>query len=248
MANAPAELIVSRHAAREPATRITVYLTVAVAVRTQPWGWRKFMRRNTTPPHLNKAELMARGWTKALIRDFLGEPDEHCTNPYYRSGPPICWYWLVRVEQVERQPEFQQARTRAERRRKLALDAAECRRRELLSRVEGLTIEVPRLEALELERHAWESYSRLQWERDHAEADGAGADLEFMQRICVNYLRHELTIYDQQLREIAGQVGCHSAYLALKSKVLKAIADVYPDLAPECMRQEDRMRRDMVYP
>lgn len=60
---------------------------------------------------------------------------------------------------------------------------------------------------------------------------------EFLERITVNYLRHELSSYENHLTRVAGQVGAEDAYWRIKEKVLDAIAGAYPHLAAECCRQ-----------
>jgi hypothetical protein len=42
-----------------------------------------------------------RGWTDALIKRFLGDPDELAVNPNYSSGPRMRLYDIDRVMAVE---------------------------------------------------------------------------------------------------------------------------------------------------
>jgi hypothetical protein len=53
----------------------------------------------------------------------------------------------------------------------------------------------------------------------------------------VNYIRHNLTNYEDLLEELEGKVGKINAYIKLKNKILKKIAEVYPDLKDECYNQ-----------
>ena len=70
------------------------------------------------------------------------------------------------------------------------------------------------------------------------------APAEFLERITVNFIRHNLTAYDRALEEVAGRVGIASA---VQSKDLlshrRAIGESYPALADECSRQ--LMRRGL---
>jgi hypothetical protein len=59
--------------------------------------------------------LRGRGWTAAMIRDLLGEPDRLVDNPHYKSAAPWRLWRLQRAEAVEATPEFAQRRERAER-------------------------------------------------------------------------------------------------------------------------------------
>jgi hypothetical protein len=69
---------------------------------------------------------------------------------------------------------------------------------------------------------------------------------QFVERVCVNYLRHRPP-YERHLREIPEKVGrsqIYNTYKAYKTNVLRAIAKIYPWLAEECKRQEQRLHED----
>jgi hypothetical protein len=51
-------------------------------------------------------------------------------------------------------------------------------------------------------------------------------------------LRHCLTDYEEHLFEIAGRVGVRDGYVAIKTKVLRAIAEAYDCLKEECRRPD----------
>lgn len=72
--------------------------------------------------------LKARGWTEAMIRDLLGEPDVLADNPHYKSAAPRRLWLLRRVEAAEAAPEFTERRNRAARSRAAAGKAADTRR------------------------------------------------------------------------------------------------------------------------
>jgi hypothetical protein len=71
---------------------------------------------------INKTSLLRRGWTKAMIRRFLGPPDEtrgFTTRRYQilRKDRPECLYSYVRVSDTESTPEFRAWKIRLERMR-----------------------------------------------------------------------------------------------------------------------------------
>ena len=88
--------------------------------------------------------------------------------------------------------------------------------------------------------------SRACWHYNHRAADRGDfypfaderCDQDFLDRISVNYLRHSLTAYEQQLSRFFGRVGQAEAYQEIKQKVLNAIGEAYPWLAAECQRQK----------
>ena len=188
---------------------------------------------------LTKTGVKERGWTDSLIRQFLGEPDSTKVNFYYKSGPPVCLYLVSRVEAAEMTPEFVAAREKVEKRQTSAAVAVKTKRNHLQALVDKITITVPKMDHNKLIRLACESYNERNWERDCYASDNS--DPAFLDRMCVNYLRHNMTHYENLLDVTAGKVGAGDAYCEIKGKVLDAIATAYPYLASECIRQHIRM-------
>jgi hypothetical protein len=186
---------------------------------------------------LPASQLKQRGWTEALIIRFLGAPDDERPNPHYRSGPPMRLYNKHRVEQVEVSSEFREVQNSRRSKREAARKAIETKRRRLAEYVATVEITIPQLSKEELVRHACDHYNTARTDDNWASPDD---DRAFLDRICVNYLRHRPQ-YETELRKIAGKVACHDAYLNLKERVLDAIAEAYPWLSDECYRQIDKM-------
>jgi hypothetical protein len=72
-----------------------------------------------TSPHgdaLSIAGLIQRGWTRAAVDRFLGEPDRIEPNPLFRNGAPMRLYLTVRAEAAERTTEFAAWRSESARR------------------------------------------------------------------------------------------------------------------------------------
>lgn len=72
--------------------------------------------------------LKERGWTEAMIRDLLGDPDLTADNPHYKSAAPMRLWRLQKVEAAEAAPEFAARRDRAERQCAAAAKAAGTRK------------------------------------------------------------------------------------------------------------------------
>jgi nucleosome binding factor SPN SPT16 subunit len=191
-----------------------------------------------TEEYVTVSELRKRGWTDALISRFLGEPDDRRQNPHYRSGPPMKLYNTHRVVQAEATAEYRAAQDARKGRREAAQKALATKKRRIAENVASVKIEVPQIAKDELIRSACQSYNSGgrgdSWARE-------SSDPKFLERICVNYLRHRLTKYETHLQEIAGKVGVRDAYLEVKGKVLAAIAEQYDWLGDECLLQEQRM-------
>jgi hypothetical protein len=191
-------------------------------------------------PNLNKTQLKARGWTDSQIKNFLGAPDWNTVNPKYACAAPVCHYRAARVTAIEASAEFIESQAKGAKRRAGAAKAVETKKQQLRAFLGGLVVVVPKIERRELTRLACESYNSFNSERGfYASPD---FDRDFLARIAVNYLRHELSCYEETLDEITGKVGAADAYLEVKDKVLDAIGKTYPDLFYECNRQSDRAR------
>ncbi len=204
------------------------------------------MRRRTvklTEEHLAISQIKKRGWTDALIRQFLGVCDAERVNPHYRTGPPMRLYRRARVIQLESSVEFQAAQQGRKGKREAAAKAVQTKRRLIAEYVASVEIKVPQFAREDIIRRACEHYNGHQmFRRDGGDAfANAQSDPEFINRIVVNFLRHCMTEYEQHLDKISGKVGAADAYLEIKTKVLDAIAEDYDWLATECSNQESRM-------
>ena len=187
------------------------------------------------------SKLKERGWTTALVKRFLGEPDELRANPHFRSGPKMKLYNRQRVDEVEASEEYRDAQESRRGRQAAVQKSLDTKRRQIEEYVARVKIEVPELSEDELIRRACDNYNYHSSGNNENWASPT-SDREFLDRICVNYLRHCLTKYETHLAEIAGKVGVRNAYLEIKTKVLEAIGETYDWLWVECSRQEDRMR------
>ena len=179
--------------------------------------------------------VKARGWTPALVRDFLGEPDSLARNPYYRSGAPVKLYAQHRILAVETTDAFNAAKEAAGRRSKSAKAAADVRRQELIAEIRAMVVTVSHVPLETLMRKSlahWKANARSGEWRDGSDADNATRG-----RWAVNYARHHRTHYDTALEAVAGRVGIGDAVDIIRAKVYRAIADAWPSLAAECTRQ-----------
>jgi hypothetical protein len=199
-------------------------------------------QQQKAPTTYSVPTLKERGWTEALIKKFLGEPDVLKTNPRYKSAAPMRLYNTDRVEECEQSQDWQEAATRAQSRSKRGKEVAQRRAAELLKAIETLPITVQRLPLDTLLMEAIEAYNNfhsiLLIERGHDyEPASKQSDPAFLERITVNYIRHHLTEYDSHLEEVAGRVGVREAIDAIRDRVYAEIAKQYPEYTEECQRQ-----------
>lgn len=199
---------------------------------------------NEGPSLLSSTQLKERGWTPALVKKFLGLPDATKPNPYYRSAAPMQLYALARVEVCEQEDCWKQAAAKAAVRSEAGKTAAARKAAVLITQAERMSITIVRLPLDTLVNRAIASYNafheEMLWERGHDyERASEQSDPAFLERITVNYIRHNLTEYDTHLEEVAGQVGVSEAGRVIRRRVYAQIAACYSEYAEECMRQMD---------
>jgi hypothetical protein len=155
----------------------------------------------------------------------------------YSSAAPMKLYLLARIKRIERRKTWIAWQEASAARKKSAAKAVSTKTDALLQWVDSLEIEVPKMTDEELTARAVENYNALWWETE--KRAGANDDQDFLDRIAVNYLRHQLSPYEEHLNEIAGKTGAHEARDRLRSAIYEAIGDAYPDLWSECWDQQE---------
>jgi hypothetical protein len=198
-----------------------------------------------------KSDLLERKWTPAAIKKWLGDPDATRRNPYSRKAPPMQLYAEERVQAAEQSDAWQSwlqgslDRRQNQAERLLARHAVE--REDSIQWAETVEIILfPRppwaenAEAAQERRplnqvtkSAIASYSRA----NSKFAASVKSDPGFLERITVNYLRHECTQYERLLVEKFGHTGVNIAQRIVRRRVYEAIAEMYPELAHACAAQ-----------
>ena len=81
-------------------------------------------RLAATRAYLTMADLRERGWTDAMIGEYLGEPDATRPNPRYWNAAPMKLYLPDRVKAAEANPEWAERKARGAGRRAASIAAA----------------------------------------------------------------------------------------------------------------------------
>lgn len=175
-------------------------------------------------------------------------------NPYYSKAAPMKLYSKATVEEFVTSPEFQQSLKKREKLFVSAKKTAERKREQTKQNIKefarGLTVKkiaLPELRKLTLEaKQAWYDYTEQSWNKGYCAEQ---APEPVVQRWMVNYIRHNLVEYDEGCDRLFGKTGCQEAHILLKSIILDKIADVYPDLAGEALKQrrESEAHTDLPY-
>jgi hypothetical protein len=201
-----------------------------------------------TTPMITKSRLKSeRGWTDKLLKMFLPNPELEKPNPNYRSGPPMQLFSLERIEAIEQTEEYKTQRGITAKRKEAAERAVETKWEKTQQYLDAIEIKIPILDRAKLVERACRHYNNMQ---DWRAAEGRytpdlratpDSDAKFLERICVNYLRHCHTKYEDHLAEMSGKVGVDGGYEEVRHKVFAEIAVKYEWLAEECRRQQENL-------
>jgi len=151
-------------------------------------------------------QLTDRGWTKGLIKKFLLTHDETKPNPnpkYSNAAAPMKLYSEDRVTEIESSGDFLAAKEKSVQRKQSAMKGVQTKQNRMDAFLKELEISISVYERKKLIELATTNFR--------------GLDLPerveiFDERMCVNYLRHCESEYEEKLIEIAGKTGCRDAY------------------------------------
>ena len=176
--------------------------------------------------------LMRSGWSKSLLVKLLGDPD--LRKKQHGRTNSMCLYDLERVQSAESDVVFLAAQESLAKRKISAQKAVETKVSQLMDAVSCMVINVKQIKRVEA--FAIEAYNERN--TDEFNSVSCKSDRAFLDRICVNFIRHELTEYDISLESVAGKTGIVQAVDAIREKVYAAISVSYPIFKSECERQK----------
>ena len=188
-----------------------------------------------TEPYLTMAVLRERGWTDAMIREYLGEPDATRPNPRYSSAAPMKLYLTERAEAAEASPEWAERKAVGASRRAAGAAAAARKRTETEALARQLAAYLVASVVLPANPQEAAIAAYNKWHSDNCTCSGwnelgfcgkradASDPPEFLRRITVNHVRHQLTGYDRAYNRLVGRVGHRDAHEILRAEVNTAI-------------------------
>ncbi|MCL1950362.1 MAG: hypothetical protein FWF59_11585 [Turicibacter sp.] len=172
--------------------------------------------------YVTRVELLKMGFTDKLIEALLPKPVS--ARNHTMAGHPIYSYW--KKEAVERAQESEQFKERQNRLGHYGQDAAGIARevmeqaRNMKIRVKKITEEALRARAIEAQR---------KWLGNHGIVlNEAAVNEGTIIRWARNYVRHDLTDYDDVWRTFHNKPGGVEAYECLLKRVEDEISAVYP--------------------
>lgn len=178
---------------------------------------------------ITKTQLLERdGWSQACIKLFDVSHDKESVNPMFKKASPVKLYLLDKIKEIELCDKFKEFKNKNLIRRNIRLKVAENKRKELLEYINTLEINVPTFNKNHLIHMACTHYNSYNFDRAFgSNIASINSDMEFLSRICTNYLRHNMTNYESELEKLFGKVGKHVAYNLLKTKINSTIFDKY---------------------
>lgn len=193
--------------------------------------------------YLSRGKLKEEGWTDGLIQKFMPLCDKEKKNPYYASASPMKLYLLERVKQIENSNKFKIELAKSQPRKKASYKAVETKLKKIRDYIKTLKIIVKKIPIDIIQKKAIKDYNDF---KEAIEIERGGFDYQkatinsdtlFLNRICVNYIRHNLTMYENELEKIFGKVGSKEAYCLLNEKIYSVISSTYPTFSDECSNQ-----------
>lgn len=180
--------------------------------------------------YICKSDLKSkRGWTDMMIKKFLPTCDLEKMNPYYRHAAPILLYSMEKVEQIESSVDFIETAKKSSIRKLAAKKRVEMQIQKAEEAANSVKINIPILTPKNLLLNACASYDSFHWRNDFSAFESTNP--KFLNRIQINFLRHECTNYDEKIEEQYGKVGVQHYHDILQSRINDSILKNYPYLS-----------------
>ena len=189
-----------------------------------------------TKQFITKTDLISiRKWTDRLIKKYMPVPDEIRNNPHYGRASEMKLYKISRVESIEKNEQFLIDFQKTILRRKSSAKMVETKKDNLLIEISELPISVEFIPRNELVPLVIDDYNDRNYYKDYLIL--RDLDQSTLERLTVNYIRHQLTSYDQCLGLIFSKVGKKEGYRLLIERIYNCISESYPELTRECTLQ-----------
>lgn len=186
---------------------------------------------------LSKTAVTKRpGWSKTLVERLLGDPDETTTHSTYKTL--IGLYRQERILEAEKSQGYLDYQEKLAKRKKASIKAVKTKTDRLMDEITAMEIKVVAMPLKKAMTRAVHAYNN--WNSEYDKHASLKDDLGFLRRITVNFIRHELSSYDETLYEIAGRTGSVEGRDQIWKKIFGEIAQAYPDLASECEAQLEK--------
>ena len=181
-------------------------------------------------------------------------------NPHYKYAHPMGLYKLNDIKRIEETKKFKDTKEKAEKRKASAKKAVETKKNNTIAMVDKFSLNVKRLDLEELkeitlrdkqewydthtkyirydvrdyedyeEEYDYYLFGESYYEYEYIERNAYTASEDVVKRWMVNYIRHKLTNYDEELERIYKRIGRVEAYDKYKNILATEMKNVYPEL------------------
>lgn len=191
--------------------------------------------------YYTQSELIENGITKTIISKFLKEP---CMTAKNRNNSkyPVKLYSIDRVNSLYNDLEFIKELEKSKNRKIIAKKAVNTKIEKTLSEYDNIDIFVKKED--NIVSKAIGSYNSFNFENPIAFID---SDDDFLNRITVNYIRHNLTKYDKTVNSLFSKVGKSEVYKRFNIKIYNEISKVYPEYKNECKKQLNKKLEELEW-
>lgn len=197
--------------------------------------------------YFSKLQLkIERGWTDKLIRAYLPRKPDWTRKIYGIRNKEEHLFKKERIAEIEALPEFQADYETAQANRARGKKAAATVREMIIEQARTCKISIIPISDKNLLRKAIEAYNQRRWRRliqksnfnpDFYNPATEHSTEKFLNRIQVNYIRHNLTSYDYLLKQNVRKIGGREAIIILQTRVYEKIAETYPRFKAEVEEQ-----------
>lgn len=174
-----------------------------------------------------------RGWTRSMATKLLENLDyKEVNNPHYKCAAPMTLYYLKDIKRIEKTKKFAQLKEKAEKRKISAKKAVETKINTTMDIADTFSVTVERIDLEDLEEFTLEEkqyWYDNNWNSDYYR-NAYSADEETIKRWMVNFIRHNLSDYEEQLEILEGRTGKNKGYWHFKIKLAEEMKKVYPEL------------------
>ena len=193
----------------------------------------------------SKSTLLSRGWTEKTIDELL-PPPKLKDNPHYKCASPMQLWEQKVVKQKERTKKFKESAEKKAKRRESSLKAVATKIENTMSLLPTFSLEVERVSLEDLRQ--WTLNAKWYWYMDTDQYERADsvffADEETILRWEINFIRHNLSNYDDELEKLYGKVGKDMVYSKYRNQLMNKIFEVYPELKEKC--EEFEQKKDLA--
>ena len=193
----------------------------------------------------SKTTLLNRGWTEKSINEIL-PPPKLVKNPHYKCSYPMQLWEAQIVSYRERTNRFKKYAEKKAKRQEASRKAIATKTEKTIALLPNFSLEVERVSLEDLRQ--WTLNAKWYWYMDTEQYERADsvdfADEETILRWEINFIRHNLSNYDDELEKLYGKVGKDMVYSKYRNQLMNKIFEVYPELKEKC--EEFEQKKDLA--